>query len=589
VSQKKNEIKIVAGQAKLLGVKPYTSGPEHPVITPPRYGEKRGLPWSIAAQAVKHGLVTGKPKLDDAMDWDTGDLDTPARRSPPPSPGNRPKSLSIKPEVNPDWKRYTPGVSSRALRPKSRFDQQREAADPPTTRSQRTKSPTAQYPTISNGVPQQVPPEQSATPRTPTAPTRAPRSKTPTTQFQVTPGTPMQPASLTQARAQMGTPPQGAQTNAGEHSWDVYVNGAGVYKVPAADEETAKQRTAEWLNGGGDPQQAGKQFAPTAFQAVRGTATDEGVGAAAMGGQPQMPQQDETLDRLREMINARIRETVRKVKDGFGLYDPKAGKGNKKKAKKVGTFPTRLAAKEAELNRFPPKDPEKLAKARANINKLKKDPKARAAAEKKDRIKRVESLTQLLSNSLSERLFREDEIPGSPWDERISSLHPDAISSDKKLHSLHKGMEVASIGALGDAHKGLSKALKGMAKIHPGEIAHDPQRKKTFMPVMLDCDGTEVGPVHLYIDGGHVKIEVSADARQQIADMEPDDSKLLRGGLMSFEEDHLPNITKAKDAWNDRDSYLDKMHGKLQKHVGNMSDVEMHLAKQMLGGRSKRR
>lgn len=330
----------------------------------------------------------------------------------------------------------------------------------------------------------------------------------------------------------------------------------------------------------------------------------EGMGAAAMGANGPMAR-DPKREAFVAAVRSMVREVVRKKAGGggFALYAP--NKGKKKNPKPVGEFPTRLAAKNAELARFPPKDPEQLKKMRARLDKIKKDPKKRAAVEKQDltgnrktkrsgapareRKKRKESLVRLMTQDLHERLFHEDEVPGSPWDERMASLHPDAISSDRRLHMLHRGMEKASIGALGDAHKGLSKVLRGMVKVNPGDISFDSDRKKTFMPVMLDCDGMEIGPVHLYVDGGHIKIEVSKDARAAIAQLEPDTARDLRGGLMSFEEDHLPRIDGAQKAWAARDSYLDRLHGRLEKHAAGLSGVEHHLMKGLLtkGGKRK--
>jgi len=331
----------------------------------------------------------------------------------------------------------------------------------------------------------------------------------------------------------------------------------------------------------------------------------EASGAGAMGANAPMGRDEQQYEAFKLAVRQMVREVVRKKAGGGGyaLYAP--NKGKKKSPKPVGEFPTRVAAKNAELARFPPKDPEQLKKMRSRLEKLKKDPKKRSAAERqdisgrkrtkrsgapaRDRKKRKESLVRLMAQDLHERLFHEDEIPGSPWDERISSLHPDAISSDRKLHALHRGIEKASIGALGDAHKGLSKVLRGLVKIHPGDISIDSDRKKTFMPVMLDCDGFEVGPVHLYIDGGHVKIEVSREAREAIAQLEPDAARDLRGGLMSFEEDHLPRIDAAQKAWQARDTYLDKLHGRLEKHASGLSGVEHHLLKGLLAKGGKRK
>lgn len=425
--------------------------------------------------------------------------------------------------------------------------------------------------------------KQEATPFT----SQTRRSRTPTSQFQMGPDTPLQKSAA-----------PNPSTEPGEDVWDVYVNGAGVYKVPAPDEQTAIQRAHEWLNGGGDPEVGGKQFDQNAFQAVR---AEGATGASLVGYQEPV---DEYRMRLKAAIREMVREVVRKKAGGGGyvLYGP--NKGKKKQAKPVGEFPTRLAAKRAELARFPPKDPEQLKKARKRLDKLLKDPKKRQDAEKRELIKKPkrvgkpagdrkkaarESIVRAMVRDLQERLFHEDEVPGSPWDERISSLNPDVLATDKKLAGFHKGMEKASIGALGDAHKGLGKVLRGMATVHPGDVSYDPDRGKTFMPVMLDCDGTEVGPVHLYIDGGHVKIEVSREARQAIAQLEPDYARDLRGGLMSFEEDHLPKIDQAQKAWAARDGYLDKLHGRLEKHASGLSGVEHHLLKQLLTKGGKKR
>jgi hypothetical protein len=400
------------------------------------------------------------------------------------------------------------------------------------------------------------------------------------------------------------TPPPGSSNSQGGRTWMVTVPGLGEYRVEdAGTAEEAKQGLATWFQEDQEQGQA-RYLDPKRFT-VRPAMAGEGVGAAAMGGQAQTASPDEAYEaRLKEAIRAHVREVVRKKAGGGGyvLYGP--NKGKKKNPKPAGEFPTRLAAKRAELARFPPKDPEQLKKMRSRLDKLNKDPKKRAAAELKDltgrkaakksgspagsRKKKTEAIVRMMVRDIQERLFRDEEVPGSPWDERIDSLHPEALASDKKLAAHHKNMETASIGALGDAHKSLAKALRGMAKVHPGDVAHDPERRKTFMPVNLDVDGDEIGPIHLYVDGGHVKIEMSPDAREAIGKLEPPQARDLRGGLMSFEEDYLPRIDRAKKAWNERDAYLDKMHGKLKKQVGGMSDVESHLARQLLNKNRRR-
>ncbi len=431
-------------------------------------------------------------------------------------------------------------------------------------------------------------------------------------------GTPAmaQPAQAQQPRRdprptqQMSTQPQ--QQQGKSDSWYVTIkrNNGGpgakpdeTYHVPFHDQGQAIAAVKDMW----EKENPGTTLAPGALTASAtpppGTG-NEGASCGsvgAMGGQS--PLSDEVREAVMNRVRARVMEIVRKKAGGGGfvLYGP--NKGKKKAAKPAGDFPTRSAAKRAELARFPPKDPEALKRARAKLDKLAKDPEKRAKADAKDltgskkqkrtgapardRKAKKESIVKAMAQQLAERLFHEDEVPGSAWDERIQGMDPEAIASDKKLAGLHKGIERASIGALSDGHKAMSKALRGIAKVTPGDHSFDPARKKMYIPCHLDVKGDEVGPIHLYVDGGHVKVEVSNDAREQIANLEPPVAKDLRGGLMTFQEDHLPKIDCACKAWGERDSYLDKLHGKLSKHLGGMSGVETHLAKELMGKGNK--
>ena len=92
---------------------------------------------------------------------------------------------------------------------------------------------------------------------------------------------------------------------------------------------------------------------------------------------------EKLLNMFRELIRNRVKEVVRKKAGGGGytLYSP--NKGKKGQSKSVGTFPTKLGAKKAELSRFPPRDPGKLKRLRKQIDKMLKDPKKAAEREKK--------------------------------------------------------------------------------------------------------------------------------------------------------------------------------------------------------------
>jgi len=311
----------------------------------------------------------------------------------------------------------------------------------------------------------------------------------------------------------------------------------------------------------------------------------------------QMPHPEANEDELSERVFRTMLEIVRKKRGGGGyvLYAPNQGK--KKKPRKLGEFPTRAAAKAAELARNPPKDTDELKRARKRVDKLRKDPKARARAEKgdlsgrkkprksgapaRDRRKAKREAMDALTRGILETLFHDEELPGSPWDERISGMHPDHVASDRKLAAHHRNMEKASIASLGAARRALSGILRGMATVHPGDVSRDVDRGHVTLPITLDVGGVQVGPVGLYVDGGHVRIEMDDGSRRQLNELDPEVARKLRDSLMAYERD-LPRITLARKAWAARDRHMDDMHAKLRKRLDGMSDVEQHLARQLL-------
>ena len=76
---------------------------------------------------------------------------------------------------------------------------------------------------------------------------------------------------------------------------------------------------------------------------------------------------------FRAAVRLVLSEIVRKkpgTESTYILYAPNQGK--KKPPKAVGEFPTRDMAKKAELERFPPRDTDKLNKARKRLQRMKK-------------------------------------------------------------------------------------------------------------------------------------------------------------------------------------------------------------------------
>lgn len=86
---------------------------------------------------------------------------------------------------------------------------------------------------------------------------------------------------------------------------------------------------------------------------------------------------------IRETVAKKVKEVVRKKPGGSGysLYSPNMGK--KRPPKEVGSFPTKAGAKRAELARFPPRDPKKLARLRKSVQRMAKKPERPAPKSKK--------------------------------------------------------------------------------------------------------------------------------------------------------------------------------------------------------------
>lgn len=321
----------------------------------------------------------------------------------------------------------------------------------------------------------------------------------------------------------------------------------------------------------------------------------EGGTCGSSGAGFQMPIGDaaEAAERVyyKEALHQVFRETVRKLPNGkYGVYTK--NKGKKKAPKKVGEYPDRVAAREAELARGG-KSGDSAKKERDKLNKLKKDPKKLAAAKRKDSSKKAratkESIIGAMVDGLNEALFREDDVPGSTWDERLAGLSPTALASNKKLAGHTRNIGKASASALMDAHKLLAKALKKHGKVHAGEIGTE-TGGKMYMPCMLQHkDGDEHGPMYLYVDGGHVKMEMDDEMNESMDGMDEGEGHKLRGALQAFQEKQLPRIDTARSAVTKRDADLDRMEKEHDEELSGRDGVSLHLLKTLIGQKHGRR
>lgn len=319
-----------------------------------------------------------------------------------------------------------------------------------------------------------------------------------------------------------------------------------------------------------------------------------------MGFQAPIDGEDEKTESLRAIVKKQLSEMIRKKPGGGGyvLYSP--NKGKKKPAKAVGEFPTKVAARKAELARFPPKDEEQLKRLRRDIDKLMKDPKKRIEKDKqamspKAHAKRVgspkrsvakdkkknETLLQSLTSVLTEALFEQEEDMSSAWDERLASLSPAAVAADKKLQSLQKSIEKSSSSSLEACGKAVQKALKGIAKVTSDGVKKDEQRRKTYLKMTADVKGVSVGPIYVFIEGGRPRLEVSSEAKNAMTRLDPKVAKALRAELVACQEDSFGKVDVASSTAK-RDAYLDKLEAGVDAMLADMNALQLTLAKNLL-------
>lgn len=319
---------------------------------------------------------------------------------------------------------------------------------------------------------------------------------------------------------------------------------------------------------------------------------------------------------VREMVRNKMKEVVRKKAGGGGyvLYSPNQGK--KKPSKAVGNFPTKVGAKKAELARFPPKDPGKLKRLRKEVDRLLKDPKKRAEKEKsaakekghdaphkKAPKKESVSLTiapdvkevaadgpeamALLQATIgllvNESLFHEEKT-GSNWDDYITRLSKQALSSDKKFQGLQKNIDKKTEKVLKDALHAIVKSVdRKKVKIKEmGGIKAASEKGKTYLPFSATIGQVAVEPIAIYIEGGVPKIELSDQAKIALTKADPSDSKEFRAELVMVQERVLDRMDELERAVMNRDRYLEKQEDSVDSIVADLSPLQISLLKQVL-------
>lgn len=303
---------------------------------------------------------------------------------------------------------------------------------------------------------------------------------------------------------------------------------------------------------------------------------------------------------IRELIRSKIKEVVRKKDGGFVLYSPNQGK--KKNPKPVGSFPTKLGAKKAELARFPPRDPEKLQRLRKQVDRLLKDPKKRSEHErkaqrqpdsdtKKEGREMVEaaivsreilhSLLVARPKALREGLFKES-APMNDWDAYIARMPEKVLGADKKFQSVTKNIAKKTEKVLNDALGAIRKAVPKAVKMKSFGVKKDPNTKKTYLAFSAVIDNAEVGPIAIYTENGVPKVELSDEAKAALTKCDPKNAKAFRAELITVQERILDNEEELVKAIQARDKYLAKLEDEVDGFVAQLEPLQLSLLKQLL-------
>lgn len=304
--------------------------------------------------------------------------------------------------------------------------------------------------------------------------------------------------------------------------------------------------------------------------------------------------------RLREVIKSKIKEVVRKTADGsYVLYSPNPGKGQK--AKSIARFGSKIAAKRAQLSRFPPKDPEKLKRLKDEIEQLEKNPdkdKEKPWLQqhthqkgKKKKGKKKESVLNnehidMLAAVIVESMFREEKAK-SDWDEYVSRLSKGAVESDTKFARLQGSIDQKSGLALKSAFDVLSKGLKRKQFITKigGDVSKDERTGNIGVNFSVQDKESKasVGPFTIMVDNGVLRIEPTETARNSMVNLSPDRSKLFRAELITIQDDHFDKIGSDIDREIEkRDKYLSSLESKLDKFMSGLTPLEITMLKNLI-------
>lgn len=287
-------------------------------------------------------------------------------------------------------------------------------------------------------------------------------------------------------------------------------------------------------------------------------------------------------DLMRHLVRQSLNEVVRKKDGKYVLYAPNTGK--KHSPKPVAIFSTKLAAKRAELAKFPPKDHEKLERLKKQIDKLLKDPKARAKEimmkKKVDRDLFERATLSLIVGkdvikSLNESNSR--EAPSDEYQSFVNQFSKSAMLKDKGYRGAQRDYQKAAVGALGRKIKEIQAEL-GMKVRAEEPKKHVDGKMRVLVNLMADCPV----PVSFVADGKQVKVERKKETEAALTKCTPEISDKIRSRLFSVNEEDIgedPELAQANDQMVGRTKKIYKF---VDEFLAKLSPLAMTILKRLL-------
>lgn len=268
---------------------------------------------------------------------------------------------------------------------------------------------------------------------------------------------------------------------------------------------------------------------------------------------------------IRAYVRSMIHEFVKKdaESDKYVLYKPR-GKGEK--PKQIGKFPTRYLAKQAELQRFPPRDPEKRKKRKKEVDRMRKK-------------RKREAVELAIKEGLAAGLVT--EATASRWEALVARLPDHVAHGDKRLQAIAKDISKRREKLLQTVTKELSRSLSS-AGFEVQKAKGSDGRDGRAVVVAVDKESGQRVPVVVDVGpDGRAVVQMAEEGRTALAQMDPAMAKSLRGEVATANEQAGDDET-VSGAMGKRDVYLDSIEEDVDDLLSGLSALEMAVLKRLI-------